>query len=98
MYVQDFISCLMFSINHFDDIPVVMNIGLGYDYSVKEYYEFIAEIVGFTGRFEYDLNKPSGMRRKLMDSSIQQGLGWSPSYSIQEGLRLTYDYYIKTYS
>jgi len=98
MYVQDFISSLMFSINHFDDIPVVMNLGLGYDYSVKEYYEFIAEIVGFTGRFEYDLNKPSGMRRKLMDSSIQQGLGWSPSYSIQEGLRLTYDYYIKTYS
>lgn len=98
MYVQDFISSVMFSIDHFDDIPVVMNIGLSCDYSVKEYYEFIAEIVGFTGQFEYDLDKPTGMKRKLLDSSIQQGLGWTPRYSIQEGLRSTYNYFLKTHS
>ena len=95
MYIQDFINALMFAINRFEDIPTRMNIGLGYDYSVKEYYEFVSDIVGFTGKFEYDLEKPSGMRQKLMDSSIQKNLGWSPSYSVQEGLQLTYNHYLK---
>ena len=90
MYVQDFISALIFIIDNFDKIPVKMNIGLGYDYSVEQYYHFIAEVVGFSGEFKFDLEKPSGMKRKLMDISLQKRLGWSPAYSIQDGLKLTY--------
>ena len=96
MYVRDFINALMVVIEHFDKVPLKMNIGLGYDYTVKEYYEFIAKVVGYRGQFKFDLDKPSGMKRKLMDSSVQQSLGWTPSYSIHEGLRLTYNYYVKS--
>lgn len=95
MYIKDLISALLFVIDRYQEIPVKMNIGLGYDYSVKQYYEYVAETIGFSGDFKFDLEKPSGMNRKLMDSSILQGLGWIPSYSIHQGLRLTYNYYLK---
>ena len=98
MYVQDFIDALIFAIDHFDEIPLRLNIGLNYDYSVKEYYELIAEVVGFTGQFQYDLGKPSGMKQKLMDSSLQQKLGWAPTYTIQEGLRLTYNHFLENHA
>ena len=98
MYVQDLISSLIFVVDNFEKIPVRMNVGLGYDYSVMEYYKFVAEVIGFTGRFKFDLEKPSGMKRKLMDSSVQSRLGWKPLYSIQDGLRLTYNHYLKTIS
>ena len=92
MYAGDFADFLIFSLREFDKLPASMNVGLGHDFTINEYYEAIAQVVGFEGDFVHDLSKPAGMRQKLVDVSEQQRLGWSPKHTLEEGLVLTYEY------
>ena len=70
------------------------NVGLGYDYTIKEYYEAAAEVIGYTGGFVYDTTKPVGMKRKLVDITRQADFGWQPSVSLRTGIQMTYDFYL----
>ena len=72
-----------------------MNIGLGYDFSIDEYYQAVAEVVGYEGAFSHDLSKPSGMARKLVSVERQNIWGWSPTLDLETGLQKTYDFYLK---
>ena len=72
-----------------------MNVGLGFDYSINEYYETVASVMGFKGEFFHDLSKPTGMRQKLVDTTFQKELGWGPKTSLNVGLKKTVDFYRK---
>jgi nucleoside-diphosphate-sugar epimerase len=67
-----------------------VNVGFGDDVTIKELAERVARVTGFAGRIEFDASKPDGTPRKLMDSSVLRGLGWSPSVDLDEGLALAY--------
>jgi GDP-L-fucose synthase len=97
MYVEDLVDFILFALKNYDKIEHIMNVGLGYDYSINEYYNAVAEVVGYTGDFEYDLTKPSGMKRKLCDVTKQNKIGWNPKNSLTECLQKTYQYYLDTY-
>ena len=71
------------------------NIGTGVDYSIKELAGIIAGITGFEGKVEWDTAKPDGASRKLLDSSRFSRLGWKPSVSLEDGLKLTYQWYLE---
>jgi len=71
------------------------NIGTGVDYSIKELAEIISKTVAFEGTVEWDTSRPDGAAKKLLDSAKFSGLGWSPSVSLQEGLKTTYGWYLK---
>jgi len=71
------------------------NIGTGVDYSIKELAEFISRIVGYNGEIKWDLSKPDGAPCKLLDSSKFFDLGWKPSVNIEEGLKVTYEWYLR---
>ncbi len=71
------------------------NIGSGRDDSIKELAETIASIVGYTGSVTWDKTKPDGSPRKLLDSSQFLSLGWQPKTTLEEGLRITYDWFLK---
>lgn len=73
-----------------------INVGTGYDMTIKELAETIAEVVGYKGKLEYDSSKPDGTPWKLMDSSRLNGLGWQPKIELKEGLKRAYDDFIKT--
>lgn len=79
-----------------DDIAVdlPLNIGVGVDVSIKELAELIAGVVGYKGRLEWDLTKPDGAPRKLLDSARIQSLGWAPKVRLAEGLAATYRWYV----
>ena len=79
-----------------DDIAVdlPLNIGVGVDVSIKELAELIAGVVGYKGRLEWDLTKPDGAPRKLLDSARIQSLGWAPKVRLAEGLAATYGWYV----
>ncbi|WP_084187087.1 GDP-L-fucose synthase [Cupriavidus sp. SK-4] len=94
LYAGDLADAIFTFIDRFDSLPGVLNIGLGRDYEVNEYYQAAAEVVGYMGRFEHDLSKPVGMSRKLVDTSRASQLGWAAQTSLVEGLRATYDYYL----
>lgn len=71
------------------------NIGTGVDYSIKELAGIISRIVGYDGEIKWDLSKPDGAPRKLLDSSKFLNLGWKPSTKIEDGLKVTYEWYLK---
>ena len=54
-----------------------MNVGLGHDYTINEYYETVANVLGYEGSFTHDLGKPVGMARKLVSIERQKAWGWS---------------------
>ncbi|MNF05551.1 GDP-L-fucose synthase [compost metagenome] len=74
-------------------MPQNINVGLGFDYTINEYYEAIAEAVGFTGKFVHDLSKPIGMKQKLIDDTKLKQFGWKHQTSLQEGIKNTLEYF-----
>ena len=98
MFVEDLIDFITWSLDNYDQLPNLINIGLGHDYSIKEYYQAIAEVIRFTGEFTYDLSKPEGMKRKLCSIQKQSQLGWNPKHSLKEGLEKTYQFYLKNHA
>ena len=73
-----------------EDIPPIVNIGCGKDQTIREIAELIAEVVGCDSRLDFDLSKPDGTPRKLLDISRLAALGWKPQMSLREGLEKTY--------
>ena len=67
-----------------------INVGTGSDVTIKELAEIIKNVVGFTGEIIFDLNKPDGTPRKLMDTSLLTNLGWTASVSLKSGLKRSY--------
>ena len=75
-----------------------LNVGTGIDCSIKELTGTIREVVGFTGHVRWDLSKPDGAPRKLMNSSKLASLGWRPSLTLQDGLADAYRWYLDNLS
>lgn len=98
MFVEDLIDFIIWSIDNYEQLPSLINVGLGYDYSINEYYQSVAEVIGFRGEFTYDLSKPEGMMRKLCSIHKQRQLGWKPKHSLKEGLEKTYQFYLKNHA
>jgi len=95
MYAGDLADALVRAVNEFDTLPSMMNIGLGYDYTINEYYKAVAEVMGYTGSFVHDLSKPVGMARKLVSVERQQAWGWKAQSDLKTGIRKTYQFYLR---
>ncbi len=95
MYTGDLADCLHRAITGFDTMPALMNVGLGKDYSINEYYGAVAYAVGYRGGFSHDLSKPAGMLRKLADSSRLNAWGWKPAHTLEAGIKKTYDFFLE---
>ncbi|MBC7429400.1 MAG: GDP-L-fucose synthase [Bacteriovorax sp.] len=96
MYSEDLADAIFFAVKNFEKLPQNTNIGLGFDYSIKEYYETIAEVVGFKGHFEFDLTKPKGMQQKLLNIDKMKELGWKSQTDLKTGLMRSHDFYLNT--
>lgn len=72
-----------------------VNIGTGTDISIKDLALLIQKTTGYTGELKYDLSKPDGTPRKLLDVNLLNNLGWKHKISLEEGLKLVYEDYIK---
>lgn len=100
MYVDDLADAIVFLLERVEaktiyDLNIShINIGTGEDLSIKALAELIAGITGFEGELVFDASKPDGTPRKLMDVSRLHELGWNHTTSLQEGIRLTYDWYV----
>ena len=71
-----------------------INVGSGEELSIRQLAEKVAQVVGFTGRLEFDPSMPDGTPRKLMDVSRIRALGWKPRHSLPEGIRSAYAWYL----
>jgi GDP-L-fucose synthase len=95
MFAGDLANAVLRATNDFSTVPNCMNVGLGHDYSIDEYYQTTAEVMGYRGRFVHNLEKPVGMARKLVNIERQTAWGWSPHYALKDGIRETYQYYLE---
>ena len=96
LHSDDLASACLFLMEHYDS-PEIINIGWGQDCTIRELAEMIAKTVGYTGKLKWDDSRPDGTPRKVLDNRKLSNLGWEPKISLQEGLRLTYQWYLKNH-
>ncbi len=97
MFASDLADFIWYAIDNFDKMPNLLNVGLGYDHTINEYYKVIAKIIGYKGAFVHDLTKPVGMKQKLVDIDRLTAFGWRHKHSLEEGIKTTYEFFLEKY-
>ena len=94
LFIDDLAEGLIFLMKNYEK-PEHINIGTGVDVTIRELAELIKKITDFKGELEFDTSKPDGTPRKVMDVSKINDLGWTANTSLEQGLKLTIDWFIK---
>ena len=94
MYAGDFADFVYYAIDNFERMPQNVNVGLGHDYTINEYYQKIASMVDYQGSFTHDLSRPTGMQQKLIDNNKLKEFGWQHQTTLEQGIQKTYDYFL----
>ncbi len=90
MHVDDLAEACFFLLQNYDD-QLFVNIGTGEDISIKDLALLVKDIVGYEGELKYDLTKPDGTPRKLMDVGRLHKMGWKHSIALEQGIRSVYE-------
>jgi GDP-L-fucose synthase len=96
VYVDDVVNACLLLMNaklSVDDFPI--NIGVGYDISIKDLAEKVKNIIGYTGVINWDLSKPDGVAKKLLENSKIIKTGWKETMNLDSGIRATYKWYLE---
>lgn len=93
MYVDDMADATVFTMENYNQSNFI-NIGTGKDKTIREISETIKNIVGYNGELRFDTSKPDGMFRKVLDVSRLNELDWKYKIEFEEGIRLTYSWYL----
>ncbi|MBL0212071.1 MAG: GDP-L-fucose synthase [Holophagaceae bacterium] len=94
LFVDDLADACLFVMRHYDG-EQFLNVGTGEDLSIRELAELVAQVTGFTGRIAWDSSMPDGTPRKLLDVSRLNALGWKARTTLSDGIRLSYDWFLK---
>lgn len=105
MHVDDLASAIFFILNKkisnkkkfnkFLKDNCVINVGSGQEYSIKEFATLISTLSSKKTKFKFNRKFPDGTKRKILDNSLLNKLGWKPTISVKDGLKSTIDMYIK---
>jgi GDP-L-fucose synthase len=95
MFASDLADFIWYAISNFEKMPSLINVGLGYDFTINEYYKTIAKVIGYKGEFVHDLTKPVGMKQKLVDINKLVDFGWKAKHSLEEGVEETYKFFLE---
>jgi GDP-L-fucose synthase len=95
LHVDDLADACYFLLQNYNEQGLV-NIGCGTDVSIKELAELIVSEVGYEGELLFDMAKPDGTPRKLLDVSKLNSLGWKYSITLEEGIKKTIKEFITT--
>jgi GDP-L-fucose synthase len=94
LFVDDMAEAVVFALEN--TLPdYLYNIGTGVDLTIKELAETIQKITGHQGEIIWDATKPDGTPRKLMDISKMHELGWKHKVDLEEGIQMTYDWFVE---
>jgi GDP-L-fucose synthase len=94
LHVDDLATACLHIMQNYDGDDLI-NIGWGEDVRIKELAELVAKTVGFQGEIIWDLEKPDGTARKLLDIERARSLGWEPTIRLEDGLQTTYKWFLE---
>lgn len=78
-------------------LPPILNVGVGLDHSVEEFYRIAMEVIGLKASLVFDESKPEGMLSKLMDSSLARAqYSWNPTTPLETAIEETYAWYLSS--
>ena len=92
LYVDDLAEAAFKCMVNYDSEEII-NVGTGKDITIKELAETIADVVGFKGEIIWDISKPNGTPRKVLNIDKIKSLGWKPKVGLREGIEKTYELY-----
>ncbi len=103
LHVDDMVDGCLFLMNNFNPTKeqnekgeIFFNLGTGSDLTVKELVEHFKDVVDYHGEIEWDTSKPDGMPQKLQDMTRMHALGWRHSIELDEGIRMTCEWYVNS--
>lgn len=94
LYSEDLAEGLIMLMENYDELEYI-NIGPGYETSIKELAETMKEVVGFEGELVFDTSKPDGTPRRYLDVTKINNLGWKAKTTLREGLEKMYKWYLE---
>ena len=94
LHCDDLADALVFLLEHYSDDEHI-NVGSGSEVTIRELAEIIARVVEYKVQLVFDSSKPDGTPRKLMDSSRLNNLGWSNVRALEEGIKTTYEDWLR---
>ncbi len=98
LYVEDCAEAIILATERYNK-PEPVNIGAGFEISIKDLVELIAKLTGFKGKIIWDASKPDGQPRRMLDTSkAENEFGFRARVGFEEGLKKTTDWYISSIS
>lgn len=97
LHVEDLARACLMLLSVYDD-SVAINIGSGQEISIAELAKLVSKIIGFSGAINFNTARPNGTPRKFLNSSKISKLGWKPRINLEDGIALTYDWFLKHHS
>ena len=97
LHVQDFASACLILLDNFDS-PVAINVGNGNEISIRNLATLIGKVIGYSGETTFNISKPNGTPRKLLDSTLIKELGWKSQIELEEGIAATYKWFLSNIS
>ena len=94
LHVDDLAQAIILKLSS-ESSNSIYNVGSGEEISIKNLAIKIQRVIGYNGKIVWDNSKPDGTPRKLLDSSLISQLGWRPKINLDEGIRLTYEDFLK---
>ena len=94
LFVDDLSKAVEFLIDKKIEIDL-LNVGSGHEITIKNLAEKIKKVIGYQGELIFDTSMPDGNPRKLIDSQKINNLGWEPTIDLDEGLRITYSWFLE---
>jgi GDP-L-fucose synthase len=97
MYAPDLADAVFQAATDIETCPELINIGLGHDFTINEYYSEVADVIDWQGKFIHNLTRPVGMDQKLCDTHRATKWGWSAPTSLRVGIEETYKFYCERF-
>lgn len=95
MYAGDLADFIWHGLGQFETLPNVLNVGPGKDHTILEYYQSVVNVLGWQGEFTFNLDRPVGMKQKVVSTKLLDKTGWQTQQSLDEGIEKTYQYFLE---